>query len=99
MSVQDHNREAWDREVERGNQWTVPVGSEVIEAARRGRWEVLLTDTKPVPEAWVPDVEGLDVLCLASGGGQQGPLFAAAGANVTRLGNSQIGRAACRERG
>jgi SAM-dependent methyltransferase len=88
MSVQDYNREAWDREVERGNQWTVPVGPEVIEAARRGRWEVLLTDTKPVPKAWFPDVEGLDVLCLASGGGQQGPVFAAAGANVTVLDNS-----------
>ena len=57
MSVQDHNREAWDREVERGNQWTVPVGSGVIEAARQGRWEVLLTDTKPVPKEWFPDME------------------------------------------
>ena len=88
MSVQDHNREAWDREVERGNQWTVPVGPEVIEAARRGRWEVLLTNTTPVPEAWFPDTRGLDVLCLASGGGQQGPVLAAAGANVTVLDNS-----------
>jgi SAM-dependent methyltransferase len=88
MSVQDHNREAWDREVERGNQWTVPAGPEVIEAARQGRWEVLLTNTTPVPKAWFPDMEGLDVLCLASGGGQQGPVFAAAGANVTVLDNS-----------
>ena len=88
MSVQDYNREAWDREVERGNQWTVPVGPEVIEAARQGRWEVLLTNTTPVPKAWFPDMEGLDVLCLASGGGQQGPVFAAAGANVTVLDNS-----------
>jgi SAM-dependent methyltransferase len=88
MSVRDHNREAWDREVERGNQWTVPVGPEVIEAARQGRWEVLLTNTTPVPKAWFPDMEGLDVLCLASGGGQQGPVFAAAGANVTVLDNS-----------
>jgi SAM-dependent methyltransferase len=88
MSVQDYNREAWDREVERGNQWTVPVGPEVIEAARQGRWEVLLTNTKPVPKAWFPDLEGLDILCLASGGGQQGPVFAAAGANVTVLDNS-----------
>ena len=88
MSVQDYNREAWDREVERGNQWTVPVGPEVIEAARQGRWEVLLTDTKPVPKEWFPDMEGLDILCLASGGGQQGPVFAAAGANVTVLDNS-----------
>jgi SAM-dependent methyltransferase len=94
MSVQDYNREAWDREVERENQWTVPVGSEVIEAARQGRWEVLLTNTKPVPKAWFPDMEGLDILCLASGGGQQGPVFAAAGANVTVLDNSpgQLGQ-------
>src|SRR5262249_56938302 len=28
---------------------------------------------------------GLEVLCLASGGGQQAPVFAAAGANVTVL--------------
>ncbi|HEX2181714.1 MAG TPA: class I SAM-dependent methyltransferase [Rubrobacteraceae bacterium] len=88
MSVRDHNREAWDREVERGNQWTVPAGPEVIEAARQGRWKVLLTNTTPVPKAWFPDMEGLDVLCLASGGGQQGPVFAAAGANVTVLDNS-----------
>ena len=31
---------------------------------------------------------GADVLCLASGGGQQAPVFAAAGANVTVLDNS-----------
>jgi SAM-dependent methyltransferase len=31
---------------------------------------------------------GLDVLCLASGGGQQGPILAAAGAKVTVLDNS-----------
>jgi SAM-dependent methyltransferase len=88
MDVRAYNREAWDREVERGNEWTVPVGEDVIEAARRGRWEVVLTNTKPVPRAWFPDLEGADVLCLASGGGQQAPIFAAAGANVTVLDNS-----------
>ncbi|MET0423076.1 MAG: class I SAM-dependent methyltransferase, partial [Actinoplanes sp.] len=31
---------------------------------------------------------GVDVLCLASGGGQQGPTLAAAGARVTVLDNS-----------
>jgi hypothetical protein len=30
MDVRGYNKEAWDREVERGNQWTVPVGPEVI---------------------------------------------------------------------
>ncbi len=88
MDIQGYNRDAWDKEVERGNQWTVPVGPDVIEAARRGSWEVLLTDTKPVPKEWFPELAGLDVLCLASGGGQQAPVFAAAGANVTVLDNS-----------
>jgi SAM-dependent methyltransferase len=88
MDVPGYNREAWDRQVEDGNPWTVPVGPEVIEAARRGRWEVLLTETKPVPRAWFPEMAGADVLCLASGGGQQAPTFAAAGGNVSVLDNS-----------
>jgi 2-polyprenyl-3-methyl-5-hydroxy-6-metoxy-1,4-benzoquinol methylase len=93
MDVRRYNQEAWNREVERGNEWTVPVGEDVIEAARRGRWEVVLTNTKPVPRAWFPDLEGADILCLASGGGQQAPIFAAAGANVTVLDNSPKQRA------
>ena len=88
MDVRGYNEEAWDREVERENQWTVPVGPDVIEAARRGQWEVLLTNGKPVPKAWFPKMGGTEVLCLASGGGQQGPVFAAAGAKVTVFDNS-----------
>ena len=88
MDVRGYNEEAWDREVERGNQWTVPVGPDVIEAARRGQWEVLLTNGKPVPRAWFPEMEGAEVLCLASGGGQRAPVFAAAGARVTVFDNS-----------
>jgi SAM-dependent methyltransferase len=88
MDVRGYNRQAWNREVERGNEWTVPVGADVIEAARRGRWEAVLTNTKPAPRSWFPELEGIDVLCLASGGGQQAPIFAAAGANVTVLDDS-----------
>ncbi|HJQ27907.1 MAG TPA: class I SAM-dependent methyltransferase [Rubrobacter sp.] len=88
MDVRGYNQEAWDRQVEGGNEWTVPFGPEVIEAARRGEWSVLLTETKPVPRTWFPEMKGADVLCLASGGGQQAPVFAAAGANVTVLDNS-----------
>jgi ubiquinone/menaquinone biosynthesis C-methylase UbiE len=88
MDVPEYNRGAWDRQVEDGNPWSVPVGPEVIEAARRGQWEVLLTETKPVPRSWFPEMAGADVLCLASGGGQQAPTFAAAGASVTVLDNS-----------
>ncbi len=84
MDVLAYNREAWDRNVRRGNRWTVPVGPEKIAAARAGEWSVVLTPVKPVPRAWFPaDLRGIDVLCLASGGGQQGPILAAAGAAVT----------------
>jgi len=85
--VRQHNRIAWDALVDQGNEWTVPVPPEAIKAARDGRWEIVLTPTKPVPRAWL-EVEGRDVLCLASGGGQQAPILAAAGAKVTVLDNS-----------
>ncbi|HEV7376237.1 MAG TPA: class I SAM-dependent methyltransferase [Pyrinomonadaceae bacterium] len=88
MDIREYNRGAWDYQVEHGNEWTVPVSTEVIADARQGRWEVLLTETKPVPREWFPELRGLDVLCLASGGGQQAPVLAAAGANVTVLDNS-----------
>jgi SAM-dependent methyltransferase len=86
-----HNRAAWDREVEAGNEWTVPVGPEVIAAARAGDWSVVLIGYDPVPRDWFPPGltdPGADVLCLASGGGQQGPVLAAAGAGVTVFDNS-----------
>ncbi|AMV22760.1 hypothetical protein VT84_00010 [Gemmata sp. SH-PL17] len=88
MDIRNYNRAAWDHQVATGNRWTVPVGPEVIAAARRGEWSVVLTPTKPVPRDWFPPLKGLDVLCLASGGGQQGPILAAAGANVTVFDNS-----------
>jgi SAM-dependent methyltransferase len=86
--VLDYNRRAWDRQVERGNRWTVPVGPEEIARARSGVWRIVLTPTKPVPADWFPSMVGLEVLCLASGGGQQGPVLAAAGARVTVFDNS-----------
>lgn len=89
MNIREHNRIAWDKNVEwEKNRWTIPVSSEVVAAARQGRWEIYLTPTKPVPEAWFPHLPSCDVLCLASGGGQQGPILAAAGANVTVFDNS-----------
>ena len=72
-------------QVEAGNKWTIPVSSDDISAARRGDWDIVLTPTKPVPHQWFSVLTDLDVLCLASGGGQQGPILAAAGANVTAM--------------
>jgi SAM-dependent methyltransferase len=88
MDIREYNRRAWDRQVEDGNRWTVPVGPEVIARARNGDWSVVLTPTKPVPRAWFPPLSGLETLCLGSGGGQQAPILAAAGAIVTSLDNS-----------
>lgn len=89
MDVTSHNRAAWDREVDKGGDWTIPVTSDVVAAARRGRWEIFLTESKPVPRSWFPlELAGVDILCLASGGGQQGPILAAAGARVTVFDNS-----------
>ena len=83
-----HNREAWDRQVAEGNEWTVPVGPDVIARARDGDWSIVLIGYEPVPRDWFPaDLRGCDVLALASGGGQQGPVLAAVGANVTVFDN------------
>jgi SAM-dependent methyltransferase len=88
FSIRDHNRKAWDRQVETGNEWTVPASPEAIAAARRGEWQVVLTPTRPVPHSWFGTLNGASVLCLASGGGQQGPILAAAGARVVVFDNS-----------
>jgi len=77
-----HNQHAWDMQVEKGNQWTIPVSSEIINQAKKGNWEVVLTPWKPVPKDWFPDLNSLKILCLASAGGQQAPIFGAAGAEV-----------------
>jgi SAM-dependent methyltransferase len=90
VDVVSHNRGAWDQEVLHGNDWTIPVDSAQVERARQGDWSVVLTPNKPVPRAWFPDLRGAHVLCLASGGGQQGPLLAAAGAAVTVFDNSPL---------
>jgi len=83
MDIHAYNRAAWNHRVATGNKWTVPVGPEAIAAARAGRVDFLLTPTRFVPARWLPPLADCRVLCLASGGGQQGPLFAAAGARVT----------------
>lgn len=87
-NVREYNRQLWNILVDRGNRWTIPVSSEEIEAARAGQWQVVLTATKSVPRDWFPEMKGCRVLCLASGGGQQGPVLAAAGADVTVLDGS-----------
>jgi SAM-dependent methyltransferase len=54
-------------------------------AARAGDWSVILTPNKSVPRDWFGNISGARVLCLASAGGQQAPILAAAGAEVTSV--------------
>jgi SAM-dependent methyltransferase len=85
MDWLEHNRRAWDRESAAGSEWCTPVGPEVIREARAGRWSVALTANRAVPRGWFGELKGKEVLCLASGGGQQAPVLAAAGARVVSL--------------
>ena len=88
LNVRKYNRYAWDTQVDKKNKFTIPVSSDTIAEARRGEYSVLLTETKPVPREWFPPFSGVDLLGLACRGGQQGPVFAALGANVTIFDNS-----------
>ena len=85
MNYQDENARAIDRWVEEGWEWGRPISHEQYAAALRGEWDVLLTPTQPVPHAWFGELKGKKVLGLASGGGQQIPIFAALGAACTVL--------------
>lgn len=89
MKYIDENRKIWDERSENNDVWSIPVTSDAVKLAREGVWSILLTPTKPVPADWFPEkLHEKKVLCLASGGGQQGPILAAAGADVTVFDNS-----------
>jgi len=82
IDVFTHNQAAWNLQAAQGCAWSQPVTSEEIRAARAGTWSARLTPG-PLPSGWLDDVRGLRILCLAAGGGQQAPILAAAGADVT----------------
>lgn len=77
------NAAEWDKRSREGYVWTLPISHDEFVRAKNGDWRVLLTPTKPVPVEWFPPLKGARVLGLASGGGQQCPILAALGADVT----------------
>lgn len=79
----EQNAKAWDHLVDKGNIWTDGITDEQIELARQGVLDMVLSPFKRVNASWLGDVRGKKILALAGGGGQQGPLFALAGAHVT----------------
>lgn len=88
MNIASHNESAWDGYVDQKDQWTIPVSEQELEEARKGNWGIVLTPKKIVPLNWFPDLKELKILGLASGGGQQGPVLASLGADVTIFDNS-----------
>jgi SAM-dependent methyltransferase len=72
--VHEHNRRAWDARARRRDVFTRPAGDEDF------RNPLAVVDR----QGWLgPSIVGRRVLCLASGGGSQSALYAAAGAKVT----------------
>ena len=86
MEPVSYNRTAWDRQVEKGIVWPIPVTSEQIQAARQGNWQIVLTPVKPVPANWFPSpLAGKDV-CMP------GLSRRAAGAHPGRANGRRAGR-------
>ncbi len=81
--IVEHNKKAWDLSVEAKNRWTIIASDEEIQKARDGKAEIVLSPIKVVPKEWLRKLPEKKILGLASGGGQQGPILAAAGADVT----------------
>ena len=89
MKYQDIKAATIDRWIEEGWEWGIPISQETYVKATEGKWDVVLTPTRPVPHEWFGSLAGKKVLGLASGGGQQIPVFAALGAECTVLDYSE----------
>ena len=74
------NQDRWNHV---NNDYTEPVTHEELEEAKKHPISVALTVGKKVPKEWFEKASGKKILGLACGGGQQGPVFAAKGYDVT----------------
>lgn len=86
----NENSKVVDSWVKNGWIWSIPVSHEAYLKAKEGEYNIVLTPTKSVPHEWFGSLNGKRVLALASGGGQQGPVFKALGADVTVLDYSDM---------
>ena len=69
-----HNRSAWDRMAKQRNRLAKPAREEDF---------INPLESVDAPGWLGPDISNRKILCLAAGGGRHGPLYAAAGAEVT----------------
>lgn len=83
------NSLTWDFWSENGCEWTLPISHEAFAETNAENYIVYLTPCIAVPHAWLGELKGKKLLGLASGGGQQMPVFAKLGAEVTVFDNSE----------
>jgi ubiquinone/menaquinone biosynthesis C-methylase UbiE len=77
------NSKTWDCWAENGCEWSLPISHEEYKTVKSGEWGVYLTPCVIVPHQWFGALKDKQLLGLASGGGQQMPVFSALGANCT----------------
>ena len=77
------NADTWDLWAENGCEWSVPIRADEYAAVTADNYIVYLTPCVPVPHEWLGALCGKKLLGLASGGGQQMPVFAKLGADCT----------------
>lgn len=88
-SYTEVNSKVVDKWVEEGWEWGQAISHEAFEKAQNNDWSVVLTPIKPVPKNWFCKMKDAQILGLASGGGQQMPIFTALGAKCTVLDYSE----------
>lgn len=89
MDYTDINSRIIDKWVDEGWEWAKPVTHDEYIDAKEGKGRIFLTPTKPIPSQWLGDIQEKRVLAPASGGGQQGPILHAMGAEVTVFDNTE----------
>ena len=77
------NSKTWDKWADNGCEWSRPISHEEYINAKNSEWGVFLTPCIYVPKEWFLSLNGAKFLGLASGGGQQMPIFTALGADCT----------------
>ena len=83
------NSLTWDVWAENECEWTLPISHEEYMKTDEESFVVYLTPCVAVPHAWFDGLKGKKLLGLASGGGQQMPVFSKLGASCTVFDNSE----------
>lgn len=78
------NELSLNKKVVNNTPWSIPVTKEEIEKARNCLFNITLTAHKIVPRNWFhEELKNKSILCITSGGSEQGAILAALGALVT----------------